>query len=75
MPYEERGKEGGRGLSGLLGSMADEFEQQSERAVARVYCSVHGQRPTLRFGRHGTYRIDACCKEAAQRAQTALTRG
>jgi hypothetical protein len=62
----------GGGLTSLVGAMAQDLERQVVRAVGSVYCDVHGARPTIRFGAGDRYKIDACCDEAAQRAQAAL---
>lgn len=64
----------GAGLTSLVGAMAQDFEQQVERTVGSVHCGVHGARPTIRFGPGGRYKINACCDDAAQRAQAALER-
>lgn len=77
MGYEARingRKVRGGGLTSAVGAMAHDLERQVQRVVGGIYCDVHGTRPTVTFGAGGRYKINACCDEAAQRAQAALGR-
>jgi hypothetical protein len=62
-------------VTALFAEMENELERQVKRAVESVYCEVHRARPSATIRNAGAgYRIEACCDDAARRAQAALER-